>query len=89
MEVLAGLDVDALRGLFSEAVSHQFTQTLMIFAAAAFVHGRQVRKEIKTQFGELINVLRADLDAQKNVLGKLAGRVDNIEATLKIKGELK
>lgn len=79
------LDVESIRTLFGDAISSQFSRTLFLFTAAAFVHARQVRKEIKDQMGQLIGVLREDLDAQKTVLHNLSNRVETIEVALKLK----
>ncbi len=87
MDLLSGLDVESIKTFLGDALSHDFSRMLFLFAAAALIHGKQVRKEIRTQFGALIDVLKEDLDAQKSVLGKLAMRVDNIEAKLNSKGE--
>lgn len=85
--LVAALNPEVLKNLLSEAASAELTKTLGIFGFAAWVHGSQVRKEIKTQFGSLISVLREDLDAQKNMLGNVVKRVEDIEAH--IKGETK
>lgn len=85
----SGVDLEVLKNIFGAAASSDFTRTLSIFALAAYVHAKQVRKEIKLQFGELVGVLREDLEAQKSVLDKLANRVDTIEFKLNIKGEPK
>lgn len=80
MEMLiSGLDVELVKNFFGEAASSEFTRTLVIFGLAALVHARQVRKEIKTQFGELVAVLREDLDATKTMIGSLSGRVAKLE----------
>lgn len=72
----------------SDAASAEFTRTCMYFGLAAFIHSRQVRKEIKAQFGELVAVLREDLEAQKSVLVGLTDRVVKIEKQLNVtKGE--
>lgn len=76
------LDQEMLSRIFGDAVSKEFLRTLTIFGFAAFVHGRQVSREIKKQFGLLVSVLQADLDAQKNSLGQLDGRVSKIEKHL-------
>lgn len=81
------IDSETIRSIFGEAVSKEFLKTLAIFSAAAYVHGRQVRKEIRTQVGLLVRVLQADLEGQKFLLGKLGSRVDKIEKKLHIKHE--
>lgn len=76
------LDSKTLQLIFGDAITKDFVRMLFIFAAAAFVHARQVRKEIRAQFGELVKVLRDDLEGQKFLIGKLAIRVDDIEEKL-------
>jgi len=71
--------LDLIKNLFGEAASGQFMRTCSIFALAAFIHARQVRKEIRTQFDLLVTVLRQDLDAQQKMLGILSGRIDKLE----------
>lgn len=71
--------IELLKNIFGEAASRQFMQTCSIFALAAFVHARQVRKEIRTQFEIIATVLRQDLDAQQKMFGLLSGRVDKLE----------
>lgn len=76
-----------IQALFTDSVSAQFYRTLLLFVAAAWVHGRQVRKEIKSQISQLIKVLQQDLNAQKELIAKTDGRVTKIEEHLNIKGE--
>jgi hypothetical protein len=76
---------DDVINFLSTAAQADFTKTCSIFALAAFVHARQVRAEIKSQFGLLVTVLKDDLDAQKSLLAGLSTRVDKIETQLKIK----
>ena len=84
MEFL-GLDAETVKTAW-EALTTNFFQTLAVFTVASWVHGRQVRKEIKNQMGLLVSVLQQDLVAQKEVLGSLGGRVSRIESHLSIKG---
>ena len=79
------LDGDTLEAFFGDSLKAQFFRTLFLFTAAAWVHGRQVRKEIRNQVGELISVLKQDLKAQKEMLGALTGRVTKIETHLNLK----
>lgn len=80
------LDTDVIQAVFG-SLQTQFFQTLALFTAAAWIHGRQVRTEIKKQMGLLVEVLQQDLTAQKEVLASLTGRIDRIEEHLNIKGE--
>lgn len=83
------IDAEFVKNILGEAASSDFTRTCAIFALAAFVHGRQMRKEIKAQFGLLVTVLKEDLDAQQKVLGLHAVRLDKIEERLQIKEDTK
>lgn len=85
MDLVSGLDMTIVANLFGDAAASEFARTCAIFALASFMHAQKVTKEIKTQFGLLINVIQADLDAQKDMLGTLHGRVARIEEHLKIK----
>lgn len=86
MEYLTSMiDPESVRNFLGEAAGSQFTRTLAIFGFAAMVHARQVRKEIKAQFGVLVSVLQQDLDTNKKLLGELGRRVDKIELHFKIK----
>lgn len=86
LELLDGsIDLEVIKKLFGEAASGEFTKTCAIFGFAAFIHGRQVSKAIRSKFDELVIVLKEDLEAQKSVLDKLGSRVNNIEAKLNIK----
>lgn len=85
--LLSSIDVEAVKNFLGEAASKQFSQTLLIFLAASYVHGRQVRKEIKTQLGQLVTVMQADLEATRTMLGSLASRVDKLESYFKLKEE--
>ncbi len=71
--------VEVIKSFFGDAMSSEFVRTLAIFSAAAFVHGRQVRKEIKAQVGALIVVLEADLKGQKKMTEHLYDRVEKLE----------
>ena len=73
--------VDGFVVFLNTALQTEFTRTCAIFSLAAFVHARQVRKEIKAQFGELVSVLRADLQSQGNRLSGIENRVDRLEIT--------
>jgi hypothetical protein len=73
--------------LFGNALASDFTHNAAIFALAALVHASQVRREIKFQFGELVSVIKQDLEAQKSVLAGLTARVDKLEG--KIEGSNK
>ena len=81
------LNPELLKNILGDALTGEFVKTCSIFSLAAYVHSKQVRKEIKMQFGALISVLQMDLDAQKKTLGLLYDRVDTIERHLNIKGE--
>lgn len=84
MEFLESLiSTETIKNILGEAASSEFARTCMIFALAAFVHARQVRKEIRAQFELLVSVLRDDLEGQRKVLGLHAVRLDNIELHLK------
>lgn len=80
-------DTQLLTRIFGDAVSKEFSQTLAIFVAAAYVHGRQVSGAIKREVGLLTEVLRADLDAQKDLVGRVNLRVDKIELQLQNRGQ--
>lgn len=79
--------VDIVLKFFGDWAQTEFTKTLAIFTFAAYVHSKQVRKEVRAQFDKLVSVLQQDLDANKIMLGKLASRIDNIEGHLKIREE--
>lgn len=78
---------ELIKIIFGEAASQDFIRIGAIFALCAYVHSKQVRTEIRTQFGELVKVLREDLDTQQTILGKIIGRVDTIESILRKKGD--
>lgn len=80
--LLTGLDAEVIKRLIGEAASADFLRMCAMFSLAAFIHARQVRKEIRDQLGVLITVLREDLDATKSMLGTLHTRVDRIENIL-------
>ncbi len=52
-----------------------------MFALAAFVHSRQVRKEIKAQFEILVGVLRDDLSSQNQRISGIESRLKQVEST--------
>jgi hypothetical protein len=79
------LDPELLRSFLNEATATHFFHTLFIFSAAAFVHARKVSKEIKSQFSQLISVVRDDLKAQQILIANLSARMDNLENKLKEK----
>lgn len=79
--------LEGLKSFFSEALQTEFTRTLAIFSGAAWVHGRQVSKEIRKQVGELIAVLQQDLEANKFFIAALTNRVNNIEVKLGIEAK--
>lgn len=62
-----------------DAVQTEFARTCTIFGIAAWVHAKQVRTEIRRQFGELVSVLREDLEGQKFLIGTLTNRVTKLE----------
>lgn len=76
------IDAQIVTRIFGDTVSKEFAQTLAIFVAAAYVHGRQVSSAIRREIGSLTAVLRADLDAQKDLVGRVNVRVDKIELQL-------
>lgn len=79
---VSAVGLDGLGAFVSAALQAEFTRTLAIFSAAAWVHSKQVRREIKQQIGSLVDVLRADLEGNKFLLGNLSTRVDKIETAL-------
>lgn len=85
----SGLPIDstAIQTLLGAGLQTEFTRTCIIFGLAAFVHAKQVRKEIKEQFSTLVTVIREDLDAQKSVLAALTTRVDKLESQYVIKSK--
>lgn len=86
MDSLMGLlDPELIKNFLGEAASSEFMKNCSIFALAALLHAKQMRKEIRTQVGLLISVLREDLHAHKNLIGSLDQRVGKIEEHLKIK----
>lgn len=80
--LFATVGLGGLKSFFGEALQTEFSRTLAIFAAAAWVHSRQVRKEIRAQFESLVGVLKQDLEGNKFLLGQLTGRVTKIEEKL-------
>jgi ribosomal protein S17E len=70
------LDPAVVGKIFGDALSSDFAKTLAIFTAAAYVHGKQVRNEIKIQLTELASVLRADLSAQKSRIYRIEQHLD-------------
>jgi len=83
----SGFDLEILRKIFGDAAASDFARTLAIFCAAAYVHGRKVSKAIKDECEKLIHVVQTDLEAQRNLLGKLDYRVQSLEQLNKHKGE--
>ena len=71
---------EVIKNIFGEAASGEFVRTCSMFVLAAYVHSRQVRKEIKEQFTTLVSVLKQDLDAQQKMLGLITTRLDRIES---------
>lgn len=78
-------DIEVIKSFLSDASSNQFTHTLLIFTAAAFVHSKTVGREIRRQMRDLITVVRDDLKAQQILVGTIITRVTIIEE--KLKGE--
>lgn len=74
--------IEGVTAFFSEALQTEFARTLAVFAAAAWVHSRQVRKEIKQQFELLVSVLQKDLEGNKFLISQLTGRVTRLEVKL-------
>lgn len=89
LDSFSAFDPELIRNIFGQVAASEFARTCAIFGLAAFVHSKQVRQEIKTQFGGLIAAVREDLTAQREILGKLGTRVDKIEDHLQLKGETK
>lgn len=85
--LIAGGYIEAFKNLFGEAASNQFFRDCLIFVAAAWVHSRQVRAEIKEQITELIAAFKEDRAAQTKIISNFEGRIDRIEEHLQIKGE--
>lgn len=86
MDLLGALlDPEIIKNLLGDALSSEFMKTCSIFALAALIHAKQMRKEIRMQVGLLIDVLKADLDGHRNLISALHSRVDKIEKHLKIK----
>lgn len=75
MDLLTYLDPEHLTTMMSSAFSNQVTQFTLPFALAAWIHSGRVKKEIKSQFSELISVVKADLSIQSE-------RMNNIEKGL-------
>lgn len=81
MSLLADTGIaDVIQNIFGQAASGEFVRTCSMFVLAAYVHSRQVRKEIKDQFSTLVAVLKQDLDAQQKMLGLITSRLDRIES---------
>lgn len=81
----AFLDPEIIKNLLGDALSSEFMKTCSIFALAALIHAKQMRKEIRTQVGLLIDVIRQDLDSHRELIGTLRSRVDKLEQHLKRK----
>ncbi len=80
---------EVIKNIFGEAASGEFVRTCSMFVLAAYVHSRQVRKEIKDQFSILVSVIKQDLDAQQKILGVFGERLAKIESVVfKPKGDL-
>lgn len=73
------LSQEYITALVGDAVSKDMARFTVAFGLAAWLHSRQVRKEIKTQFSALISVLERDLSMQSERLGKVEARMDRIE----------
>lgn len=62
-------------GLFAS----DYIRNAAMFALAMILHNRKMN--------QLIAVIRQDLTAQQNLIGKLGGRVSKIEERLQLQGE--
>jgi hypothetical protein len=76
--------IEAFRDFVNDAAANEFARTSLIFVAAAWVHSRQVSKEIRKQVGTLVEVLEKDLRVQQTVLRHLTARVSRIESKLNL-----
>ena len=80
------MDVSSMLDLLSAGLSHDVTKWTIAFCIAAWIHSGRVKKEIKTQFGTIVEsinslgtALRNDLNSQNKKIDDLAGRVDQLE----------
>lgn len=76
--------IEAVRDFLGDAAASEFSRTLLIFTAAAWVHSRQVSKEIRKQIGALVHALEKDMRFQQSVLKHLTARVSRIESKLNL-----
>ncbi len=90
MELLDPQVLAVVEKIFGAAAASDFIRTLAIFSAAAWLHSRGVRKEIRTQIGDLISVFKQDHDNQQKAVAELRSDVDKIKMQLNIiiKGDL-
>lgn len=87
MELLDPQMLAVVEKIFGAAAASDFIRTLAIFSAAAWVHSRGVRKEIRKQIGDLIVVFKADHENQQKAVAELRSDVDRLKGHLNIKGE--
>lgn len=83
-------DIASLSQLFNSAFQHQVTQFTISFGLAAYIHSKQVNKEIKAQGQEFIaslnsiaDALRADMAAQSKRLAVIEEDVGSLHCRTK------
>jgi hypothetical protein len=74
------LDLEKLTALLGEAAASQVLHYGGFFTLAAFIHGRQVKLEIRNQF----TLLTASINNLTEALKGHATRLDNVEGDVKI-----
>lgn len=67
-----------------EALSHQFTQMMLLFTAAAFIHSTNVKKGIKEAAASAVTELMAKFEGRVDALSEAMTRsIDKVTSTLK------
>lgn len=74
------LDIEKLTALLGDAAASQVLHYGGFFTLAAYIHGRQVKIEIRNQF----TLLNAAIDRLTEALVGHATRLDNVERDVRI-----
>ena len=87
MAALYSLDPERFITLLNGALEHQVVSFTFAFTLAAWIHSKQVRTEIKSQFGELVlgldrlgEKLENRLEKVEDAVSKITERVDALES---------
>lgn len=77
------MDLDQIQSFLTDAIQHEVVKWSVAFSIAAFVHSRQIRKEIRFQVGNITDSIKDVARTLKEDLDKQGKRLDNVETGIK------